>query len=75
MRGSALKRMISIKAGDETSKEYQLFQATERYMKAFLMTKGIKVEMTHSLSSLLDQAIKYEPSWESIRETLEVAHK
>ena len=53
----------------------QLFQATERYMKAFLMTKGIKVEMTHSLSGLLDQAVKYEPSWESLRETLEVAHK
>ena len=53
----------------------QLFQSTERYMKAFLMTKGVKVEMTHSLSGLLDQAVKYEPSWESLRETLEVAHK
>ena len=53
----------------------QLFQSIERYMKAFLMTKGIKTEMTHSLSGLLDQAVKYEPSWESLRETLEVAYK
>ena len=53
----------------------QLFQSTERYMKAFLMTKGVKVEMTHSLSGLLDQAVKYEPSWESLRETLEVTHR
>ncbi len=53
----------------------QLFQSTERYLKAFLMTKGVKVEMTHSLSGLLDQAVKYEPSWESLRETLEVTHR
>ncbi len=53
----------------------QLFQSTERYMKAFLMTKGIRVEMTHSLSSLLDQAVQYEPSWESLRKTLEVTHQ
>jgi predicted nucleotidyltransferase len=53
----------------------ELFQSTERYMKAFLMTKGIKVEMTHSLSGLLDQAVKYEPSWESLRKTLEVAYE
>ncbi|MHB1730417.1 MAG: HEPN domain-containing protein [Leptospirillum sp.] len=53
----------------------ELFQATERYMKAFLMTKGIKVEMVHSLPGLLDQAVKHEPSWESLRETLEVAYE
>ena len=53
----------------------QLFQSTERYLKAFLMTKGVKVEMTHSLSGLLDQAVQYEPSWESLRETLEVTHR
>jgi len=53
----------------------QLFQSTERYLKAFLMTKGIKVEMVHSLPGLLDQAVKHEPSWESLRETLEITHK
>ncbi len=53
----------------------ELFQATERYMKAFLMTKGIKVEMVHSLPGLLDQAVKHEPSWESLRKTLDVAYE
>lgn len=53
----------------------QLFQSTERYLKAFLMTKGIKVEMVHSLPGLLDQAVKYEPSWEFLRKTLEVAYE
>ncbi len=53
----------------------QLFQSTERYLKAFLMTKGIKVDMVHSLPGLLDQIIKYEPSWESHRKTLEVAYE
>jgi len=53
----------------------QLFQSIERYMKAFLMTKGIKVEMVHSLPGLLDQIVKYEPSWESLRKTLDVAYE
>ncbi len=66
---NALGRNNAISAMD------QLFQSTERYMKAFLMTKGIKVDMVHSLSGLLDQAIKYEPSWESLRKTLEVAYE
>lgn len=51
-----------------------LFQSVERYLKAFLMTKGITVEMVHSLPGLLDQAVKYEPSWESLRETLQVTY-
>ncbi len=63
-----LRRDYDIGAMDE------LFQATERYMKAFLMSKGIKVEMVHSLPGLLDQAVKYEPSWESLRETLQVTY-
>ena len=53
----------------------ELFQATERYLKAYLMTKNVRVEMVHSLPGLLDQAIKYEPSWESFRKTLEVAYE
>lgn len=53
----------------------QLFQSIERYMKAFLMTKGIKVEMVHSLPGLLDQIVKYEPSWEALRKTLDVAYE
>jgi len=53
----------------------ELFQATERYMKAFLMTKGVKVEIMHSLPGLLDQMVKHEPSWESFRKTLEIAYE
>ena len=65
----SLEREYEIGAMDE------LFQCTERYLKAFLLTKNIRVEMTHSLSGLLDQAVKYEPSWESLRRTLEVAYE
>ena len=49
-----------------------LFQSVERNLKAFLMTKGITVEMVHRLPGLLDQAVKYEPSWESLRKTLQI---
>ncbi len=45
----------------------QLFQSTERYLKAYLMTKNTRVEMTHNLSTLFDHAIKFEPSWEKHR--------
>ncbi len=48
----------------------QLFQATERYLKAFIMAKVVKVGMAHNLTELLDQAVKHEPSWETLRETL-----
>ena len=65
----SLEREYEIGAMDE------LFQSTERYLKAFLLTKNIRVEMTHSLSGLLDQAVKYQPSWESLRKTLEVAYE
>lgn len=63
----SLERNYAIGVMDE------LFQSTERYTKAFLMTKGIKVDMVHSLTGLLDQAVKYEPSWESLWITLEVS--
>ncbi|MEC4682073.1 MAG: HEPN domain-containing protein [Nitrospirota bacterium] len=66
---------FSLDRENEVGAMDQLFQSIERYMKAFLMTKGIKVEMVHSLPGLLDQAVKYEPSWEPLRKTLEVAYE
>ena len=66
---------VDIKEGSEIGAMDELFQSTERYMKAFLMMKDVKVEMVHSLPGLLDQAIRYEPSWESLRKTLEVTYE
>ena len=65
---------LSFEKGSNIGAMDELFQATERYLKAYLMTKGIKVEVVHSLPGLLDQAVRYEPSWESHRKTLEVAY-
>lgn len=48
-----------------------LQQAVEKFLKAFLLSKGWQLRRTHDLVSLLDDAITYEPSHEAFREGCE----
>lgn len=68
-------RFFMQEEGGEVLAMDNLFQSVERYLKAFLMTKGITVEMTHSLPALLDQAAAYEPSWKTMKETMQIAYE
>lgn len=44
-----------------------LQQSLEKYLKAFLVTKGWKLKKIHNLYTLLDEAIKYNSNLEVFR--------
>ena len=66
---------LSLEKGSNIGGMDELFQSVERSLKAYLMTKALQVEMTHSLPGLFDQAVGYEPSRESLRKPQEVAYE
>jgi HEPN domain-containing protein len=45
-------------------------QCAEKYLKARLCEADIPFPKTHSLTSLLDQAMSVEPLWDALREQL-----
>lgn len=47
---------------------YHLQQAVEKWLKAFLLHHGWELERTHDLDELLDEAIKYDESFERFRQ-------
>lgn len=60
-----------LKEGDNEDAAFHLQQATEKYLKAFLLSKGWQLKKIHDLEALLDEAVKYEPSFEKFREVCE----
>lgn len=46
---------------DHDDAAYRLQQALEKYLKAFLLAKGWKLEKTHEISTLLKETCKYKP--------------
>lgn len=46
---------------------YNVQQAVEKYLKAFLLSQGWGLRRIHTLSVLLDDAIQYEPAFEQYR--------
>lgn len=46
-----------------------LQQAIEKFLKAFLLTKGWKLRRIHDLEALLDDAVLHEPALEQFRVT------
>lgn len=44
-----------------------LQQAVEKFLKAFLLTKGWQLRRIHDLDALLDDAIEHDPSLEQFR--------
>lgn len=57
----------NLNEGDVEAAAFFLQQALEKYLKAFLLGKGWKLEKIHVLPTLLDYAIKYESKLESFR--------
>jgi HEPN domain-containing protein/predicted nucleotidyltransferase len=47
---------------DHQDAAVHLQQALEKYLKAFLLANGWKLEKTHEVSKLLEKAIKYKPA-------------
>ena len=46
---------------------YHLQQAVEKYLKGFLLSKGWKLKRIHDLEVLLNDALKYEKTFEKYR--------
>ncbi len=47
---------------------FHLQQAVEKFLKAFLLSKGWRLQRIHDLEALLNSALVYDPSLESFRE-------
>lgn len=47
---------------------FHLQQAIEKFLKAFLLSKGWKLQRIHNLETLLNSASIYDPSLETFRE-------
>lgn len=62
---------VRLKEGDNEDAAFHLQQAIEKYLKAFLLSKGWQLKKIHDLEALLDEAVKYEPSFEKFREVCE----
>lgn len=55
------KLLIELK--DPSLSGFCLQQSIEKFLKAFLLSKGWKLRRIHSLESLLDDASLYQPSF------------
>lgn len=53
---------------------FYLQQAVEKFLKAFLLAKGWKLERIHDLEALLNRALRYEPLLEPFRATIHGSH-
>jgi HEPN domain-containing protein len=64
-----LQRVTSLLGiGDPEAAGFYLQQAVEKFLKAFLLSKGWKLERTHDLEVLLNEALAYDASLESFRQ-------
>src|SRR3989338_3649167 len=62
---------LRLKETDIEDDAFHLQQAIEKYLKAFLLSKGWKLKKIHDLEALLDEAVKYSEDLESFRELCE----
>ena len=68
-----LKRVsVHIDTRDYEAAGFFLQQAMEKFLKAFLLSKGWKLERIHDLESLLNSALVYDPSIEEYREVCQL---
>jgi len=64
-----LKRVKSlIKINDPEAAGFYLQQAVEKFLKAFLLANGWKLDRIHDLEALLNGALRYDPSLEIYRD-------
>ncbi len=59
----------SLDDGDPELAGFCLQQAIEKFLKAFLLTKGWGLRRIHDLEALLDDAVLYDPALEQFRVT------
>lgn len=52
---------------DPEAAGFYLQQAVEKFLKAFLLSRGWKLERIHDLEALLNVALVHMPSWEKFR--------
>lgn len=52
---------------DHEAAGFYLQQAVEKFLKAFLLFKGWKLERIHDLEALLNRALTYDPTLEPFR--------
>ncbi len=62
------KRVEGLLEEDPDLAGFCLQQAVEKFLKAFLLSKGWKLQRIHDLEALLNSALVYDPSLESFRE-------
>ena len=60
-----VERLLGVQ--DPEAAGFYLQQAVEKFLKAFLLSKGWKLERIHDLEALLNQALTYDPSLEQFR--------
>jgi len=58
---------VLLEAHDPDAAGVYLQQAVEKFLKAFLLSKGWALERTHDLEVLLNAALAHEPSFEQFR--------
>jgi HEPN domain-containing protein len=60
-----VERLLSL--NDIELAAFCLQQAVEKFLKAFLLSRGWKLRKIHDLNALLDDAVIYDPSLEAFR--------
>lgn len=60
-----------LNAHDPEAAEFYLQQALEKFLEAFLLSKGWQLQRIHDLEPLLNEALKYNPSFEQYRNILQ----
>jgi len=58
---------LLLDAGDPEGGGFHLQQAIEKYLKAFLLSKGWRLRRTHDLEALLNEALGYDTSLDEFR--------
>ena len=58
----------SLRDRDPELAAFCLQQAVEKFLKAFLLSKGWKLRRIHDLEALLDDAMAHDPSFDQFRE-------
>ncbi|MBI4042988.1 MAG: HEPN domain-containing protein [Deltaproteobacteria bacterium] len=57
-----------LKEDDPEAAGFFLQQSLEKFLKAFLLSKGWKLERIHDLESLINATLEFDPSFEEFRE-------
>jgi HEPN domain-containing protein len=66
-------KILLREGGDADVAGFHLQQATEKYLKGYLLFQGWELQRIHNLEILLNEAICFEPEMERFRELCEEA--